>query len=61
MAVTDHGMPGSLWAGLLPRLYDLFLTVSAYSARELLAPPDQRRRIDHIRAKVAQCQTMDWA
>jgi glycosyltransferase involved in cell wall biosynthesis len=38
LAVTDHGLQGSSWAGLLPRLFDLFLTVSAYSARELRAP-----------------------
>jgi glycosyltransferase involved in cell wall biosynthesis len=29
MAVTDHGLQGSRWFGLLPRLFDLFLTVSA--------------------------------
>jgi glycosyltransferase involved in cell wall biosynthesis len=38
MAVTDHGLAGTTWGGLLPRLYDLFLTVSAYSAAELRAP-----------------------
>jgi glycosyltransferase involved in cell wall biosynthesis len=38
MAVTDHGLTGSDWGGVLPRLFDLFLTVSAYSARELGAP-----------------------
>src|SRR3954451_25449091 len=37
-AVTDHGLQGSTWGGLLPRLFDAFLTVSAYSARELHAP-----------------------
>ena len=37
-AVTDHGLQGDSWGGLLPRLFDLFLTVSAYSARELGAP-----------------------
>jgi glycosyltransferase involved in cell wall biosynthesis len=37
-AVTDHGLEGGDWAGLLPRLFDRFLTVSAYSARELAAP-----------------------
>jgi glycosyltransferase involved in cell wall biosynthesis len=36
--VTDHGLQGGSWGGLLPRLFDLFLTVSAYSARELRAP-----------------------
>jgi glycosyltransferase involved in cell wall biosynthesis len=37
-AVTDHGLGGGNWAGLLPRLFDRFLTVSAYSARELATP-----------------------
>ena len=36
--VTDHGLQGSAWGGLLPRLFDRFLLVSAYSARELQAP-----------------------
>ena len=43
--VTDHGLTGSDWAGLLPRLFDRFLTVSAYSARELRAPPARTRVI----------------
>jgi alpha-maltose-1-phosphate synthase len=42
-AVTDHGLDGGNWAGLLPRLFDRFLTVSAYSARELAAPPLRTR------------------
>jgi glycosyltransferase involved in cell wall biosynthesis len=42
-AVTDHGLAGSDWAGLLPRLFDRFLTVSAYSARELAAPASRTR------------------
>jgi glycosyltransferase involved in cell wall biosynthesis len=37
-AVTDHGLGGGDWGGLLPRLFDRFLTVSAYSARNLRAP-----------------------
>jgi glycosyltransferase involved in cell wall biosynthesis len=45
LAVTDHGLPGSTWSGLLPRLFDLFLTVSAYSAHELAAPPERTRVI----------------
>jgi glycosyltransferase involved in cell wall biosynthesis len=45
MAVTDHGLQGDSWAGLLPRLFDAFLTVSAYSARALGAPPDRTRVI----------------
>ena len=43
--VTDHGLQGSSWAGLLPKLFDLFLTVSAYSAHELMAPPSRTRVI----------------
>jgi glycosyltransferase involved in cell wall biosynthesis len=42
-AVTDHGLRGGNWAGLLPRLFDRFLTVSAYSARELAVPPARTR------------------
>src|SRR5207248_3748572 len=45
LAVTDHGLSGTTWGGLLPRLFDLFLTVSAYSARELGAPPARTRVI----------------
>jgi glycosyltransferase involved in cell wall biosynthesis len=41
LAVTDHGLSGSTWGGLLPRLFHLFLTVSAYSAHELAAPPER--------------------
>src|SRR5579871_2774238 len=44
-AVTDHGLQGSSWGGLLPRLFDAFLTVSAYSARELGAPWTRTRVI----------------
>lgn len=43
--VTDHGLTGGDWAGLLPRLFDRFLLVSAYSARELGAPPRRTRVI----------------
>lgn len=45
IAVTDHGLQGDSWAGLLPRLFDAFLTVSAYSARELGAPAARTRVI----------------
>src|SRR5262249_3404881 len=44
-AVTDHGLAGGTWHGLLPRMFDLFLTVSAYSARELCAPSARTRVI----------------
>jgi glycosyltransferase involved in cell wall biosynthesis len=43
--VTDHGLGGGDWLGLLPRLFDRFLTVSAYSARELEAPASRTRII----------------
>jgi glycosyltransferase involved in cell wall biosynthesis len=43
--VTDHGLQGNDWGGMLPRLFDLFLTVSAYSARELASPPGRTRVI----------------
>jgi glycosyltransferase involved in cell wall biosynthesis len=43
--VTDHGLTGGDWAGLLPRLFDRFLLVSAYSARELRAPSERTRVI----------------
>jgi glycosyltransferase involved in cell wall biosynthesis len=45
VVVTDHGLQGNSWAGLLPRLFHLFLTVSAYSARELGVPPARTRVI----------------
>ncbi|MDQ6674139.1 MAG: glycosyltransferase family 4 protein [Chloroflexota bacterium] len=45
LAVTDHGLQGTDWGGLLPRLFDVFLTVSAYSSRELGAPPSRTRVI----------------
>src|SRR5439155_10670724 len=32
VVVTDHGLGGGGWWGLLPRLFDRFLTVSRYSA-----------------------------
>jgi glycosyltransferase involved in cell wall biosynthesis len=41
VVVTDHGLEGSDWLGLLPRLFDRFLAVSRYSAIELGAPPDR--------------------
>jgi glycosyltransferase involved in cell wall biosynthesis len=43
--VTDHGLQGSEWAGLLPRLYDRFLTVSRYSAAEIRSPAAKTRVI----------------
>ena len=43
--VTDHGLQGGTWGGLLQRLFHRFLTVSEYSARELGAPPARTRVI----------------
>lgn len=43
--VTDHGLQGGDWLGLLPRLFERFLTVSAYSARQLGAPVARTRVI----------------
>jgi glycosyltransferase involved in cell wall biosynthesis len=45
LAVTDHGLQGDSWFGLLPRLFDIFLAVSAYSARQLGAPVGRTRVI----------------
>ncbi len=44
-AVTDHGLAGGDWGGLLPRLFDRFLMVSSYSARVLQAPTSRTRII----------------
>ena len=41
--VTDHGLQGSEWGGILPRLYDRFLTVSRSSAAELRSPSAKTR------------------
>jgi glycosyltransferase involved in cell wall biosynthesis len=39
-AVTDHGLPGRAWGGLINGLlFDRFLAVSQFSARLLGAPP----------------------
>jgi glycosyltransferase involved in cell wall biosynthesis len=40
-AVTDHGLPGRAWGGLVHRLFDRFLTVSGFSAEVLRAPPER--------------------
>ena len=45
VVVTDHGLTGSSWHGLLPKLFHAFLLVSAYSARELAAPAERTRLI----------------
>jgi glycosyltransferase involved in cell wall biosynthesis len=41
LAVTDHGLGGGGWCGLLPRLYQRFLVVSRFSAATLDAPPER--------------------
>jgi glycosyltransferase involved in cell wall biosynthesis len=41
LAVTDHGLGGGGWGGLLPRLFERFLVVSRFSAETLDAPPDR--------------------
>jgi glycosyltransferase involved in cell wall biosynthesis len=43
--VTDHGLQGSNLAGVLPRLYDRFLTVSRYSAIQIRSPATKTRVI----------------
>jgi glycosyltransferase involved in cell wall biosynthesis len=42
---TDHGLGGGGWGGLLPALFDRFLTVSRYSAETMQAPPARTRII----------------
>jgi glycosyltransferase involved in cell wall biosynthesis len=44
-AVTDHGLPGRTWGGLVHRLFDRYLTVSRFSAEVLGAPPSRTRVI----------------
>jgi len=41
LVVTDHGLGGGGWWGLLPRMFDAFLPVSEFSARTLDAPRDR--------------------
>jgi glycosyltransferase involved in cell wall biosynthesis len=41
LAVTDHGLGGGGWWGMLPRLFDRFLVVSHFSATTLGVPPDR--------------------
>lgn len=45
LVTTDHGLGGGDWLGVLPRLFDRFLTVSAYSARTLHVPAAATRVI----------------
>ncbi|WP_448628502.1 glycosyltransferase family 4 protein [Geodermatophilus sp. URMC 64] len=43
LVTTDHGLGGGGWLGLLPALFDRFLTVSAFSAAVLGVPADRTR------------------
>ncbi len=45
VVVTDHGLAGSDWFGLLPRLFDRLLAVSHYSASVLGFGPARTRVI----------------
>jgi glycosyltransferase involved in cell wall biosynthesis len=45
VVVTDHGLAGGSWAGVLPRLFDAFLLVSKYSAAILRTPAVKTRVI----------------
>jgi glycosyltransferase involved in cell wall biosynthesis len=42
---TDHGLGGGGWGGLLPALFERFLTVSQFSADNLAVPPERTRVI----------------
>jgi glycosyltransferase involved in cell wall biosynthesis len=41
LVVTDHGLGGGGWWGMLPRLFDRFLVVSRYSAATLEVPRER--------------------
>jgi glycosyltransferase involved in cell wall biosynthesis len=45
VVVTDHGLAGRNWGGMVSRLFDRFLTVSRYSAATLGVRPDKTRVI----------------
>lgn len=53
IVVTDHGLGGGGWGGLLPQLFDRFLTVSGYSA-QILGVPSERTRVIYGGADVAR-------
>jgi glycosyltransferase involved in cell wall biosynthesis len=42
---TDHGLGGGGWGGLLPALFERFLTVSRFSAENLGVPAERTRVI----------------
>lgn len=41
VVATDHGLGGSGWIGLLPRMFDHFLAVSRFSAQRLDVPAER--------------------
>jgi glycosyltransferase involved in cell wall biosynthesis len=43
LVTTDHGLGGGGWLGLLPALFDRFLTVSRFSAAVLGVPAERTR------------------
>jgi glycosyltransferase involved in cell wall biosynthesis len=43
LVTTDHGLGGGGWLGLLPALFDRFLTVSRFSASVLGVPAERTR------------------
>jgi glycosyltransferase involved in cell wall biosynthesis len=45
LVTTDHGLGGGGWFGVLPRMFDLFLTVSRYAGETLGVAPERRRVI----------------
>jgi glycosyltransferase involved in cell wall biosynthesis len=45
VVATDHGLSGGDWGGLLPRLFDAYLLVSAFSAGQLGRLPARTRLI----------------
>jgi glycosyltransferase involved in cell wall biosynthesis len=45
VCVTDHGLGGGGWGGLLPKMFDAFLNVSDHSGVTLSAPPERSRTI----------------
>ena len=45
LVTTDHGLGGGGWWGVLPRLFDRFLTVSRYAAATLRVSPEKVRII----------------
>jgi glycosyltransferase involved in cell wall biosynthesis len=45
LVTTDHGLGGGGWFGLLPQMFDLFLTVSRYSAQTIRIDPTRNRTI----------------